>query len=199
MKLKQSLILPLFISIFLLSGCAATKVAVYQIPGFEPTKVDVITILPVADLRIDKNDKVKIDDVNSWMMPSLERTLKKAGYKVNVITDRSLVANLTEADLKSKDLEWLRQGVASGYSKWILIAGLNDVMSKLTFGSTGNAEVSGYFYDVAGGALVWHDKGVGKTGQGGLMGMAMKGMMSHDAVVYATANLIASFPKPPKK
>ena len=199
MNRKTSLILTFFLSIFLLTGCAVQKVAVYQLPGFEPTKVDVITILPVADLRVDKNDKVSIDDVNSWMSNSLEKDLKKKGYKVNVISDRSLVANLSEDDLKGKDLDWLKRGLAPGYSKWIFIAGLNDVMSRLTFGSTGNAEVSGYFYDLESGVLVWHDKGVGKTGQGGLIGMAMKGMMSHDAVVYATMNLMASFPKPPKK
>jgi hypothetical protein len=71
---------------------------------------------------------------------------------------------------------------------------LDDVVTKLTFGSTGNAEVSGFLFDKQAGEIVWRDKGIGKVGQGGLLGMAMKAGMDGAAIDAAVGNLIASVP-----
>jgi len=72
---------------------------------------------------------------------------------------------------------------------------LIDVNTKLTFGSTGTAEVAGFLYDVESEKMIWRDKGIGKAGQGGLVGMLMKGMMDEQAISMANYNLVASIPK----
>jgi hypothetical protein len=83
-------------------------------------------------------------------------------------------------------------------ARWVMVVSLGDVTSKVTFGSTGNAEVSGYVYDKQDGKLIWKEKGVGQAGQGGLVGMMMKGMMKSAALNSAIDNLMRSVPKRPK-
>ena len=185
-------IFPVFL---ILTGCTATKkIPISMSPGFVPNTVDEITVFPVVDLRFEKSDKLNMGNVDDWMLKNIERILKKYGYNVNVLLDRNLVTDLTEDDLNNISVDWIKQ-VAPSSSNWILITGLVDSESKLTFGSTGTAEVTGFFYNKAEGSVIWHDKGVGKVGQGGLMGMAMKAMMTHDAVVMATGSLMSSFPE----
>ena len=75
-----------------------------------------------------------------------------------------------------------------------MVLSLVDVKSKLTFGSTGNAEVAGVMYDKESGTITWRDKGIGQVGQGGLIGMAFKGMMANSAISAALHNLLSSFP-----
>lgn len=190
------IIFPVLLSI---SGCTATKkIPISMTPGFSPDAVDMITVFPVVDLRFDKSDKLSMENVDNWMLKNVERILKKFGYQVILMSDRAMVSGLTEDDLSGKSTSWIKQAAPSS-SSWVLITGLVDCESKLTFGSTGTAEVTGFFYNTNDGSVIWHDKGVGKVGQGGLAGMAMKGMMTHDAVVMATNVLMASFPEKRKK
>jgi hypothetical protein len=74
---------------------------------------------------------------------------------------------------------------------------LVDVATKLTFGSTGNAEVAGFLYNKEAGTIVWRDKGIGQVGQAGLMFMLMKGAMAGSAIDVAMNSLLSSIPKRP--
>ena len=80
-----------------------------------------------------------------------------------------------------------------------MVFAVHDVTRRLTFGSTGNAEISAYLYDREKAALVWHDKGLGQAGQGGLLGMALINLMDESALQMATGNALMSLPKRPKK
>jgi hypothetical protein len=100
---------------------------------------------------------------------------------------------LTEEDLRAKNAEWLKALPNPG-SRWVMALAVHDVTRKLTFGSTGNAEISGFLYDFQTGEQLWHDKGIGQVGEGGLLGMAMIGTMSRSAVNLAAYNCLASFP-----
>jgi hypothetical protein len=187
----------ILLPVIIISGCTVTKkVAISMNSGFTPKSVDEILVLPVVDLRFDKTKMPDMEKVDNWMLNNVEGTLKRYGYKVSIMPNRALVSNITEGDLSSA--AWVKQAVPSK-SNWILVVGLMDSESKITFGSTGSAEVTGYFYNKIDGTIIWHDKGVGKVGQGGLIGMAMKATMKHDAVIMATGNLMASFPEIPKK
>ena len=66
--------------------------------------------------------------------------------------------------------------------EWLLIMALIDSNSRLTFGSTGNAEVAGFLVDQQCHQLIWRNRKVQQTGQGGLIGMTMKGMMEEGAI-----------------
>ena len=54
--------------------------------------------------------------------------------------------------------------------------------------------MSGRLYDMEIRNVVLRDKAVAQTGQGGLIGMAMKGAMEQQAITMAALNLINSFP-----
>jgi hypothetical protein len=99
--------------------------------------------------------------------------------------------------LKAANPTWIGE-LKPDDARLILVIELIDVQTKTTFGSTGNAEVAGYLFDKDSKKMIWHDKGIGQVGQGGLMGMAMKAGMDEDAIRMALASLMSSIPKRPK-
>ncbi|MEK7274883.1 MAG: hypothetical protein AAB110_06475 [Candidatus Desantisbacteria bacterium] len=52
----------------------------------------------------------------------------------------------------------------------------------MKLGSTENAELAGYMYDKKAGIVIWHDKGIGQTGLGGLVGMAFKAWKDEQSI-----------------
>ena len=124
--------------------------------------------------------------------------MKSKDYQVTVSDDLGDgIEQILEDDLREADGEWIKR-LGPAKSRWVMVLMLVDVTTKLTFGSTGNAEVAGFLYDKETGTLVWRDKGIGKAGQGGLIGMCMKGMMDEAAISNAMNNLLASIPESPE-
>lgn len=183
------------IMIMMVFSCASVKkAAIYSVPDFPPPTLTEICILPTVDLRIDKKINVNLE---KQIRKASEGNIVKKGYKVTKSDNYGTVEQIFEEDLKTSNSDWIKQ-LGPTNSRYIMVLCLVDVTTKLTFGGTGNAEVSGYLYDKEAGNIVWRDKGIGKTGQGGLVGMATKGMMDEDAIMFAVGNLLASIPKKPK-
>jgi hypothetical protein len=183
-----TLICILFIA--LISGCATTKPADFIMTGFDCTTVDSVAVLPVLDQRIDKSKQLDLDD---WVLPIAERSLKKLGYSYNIERDRSLLSNISQDDLEAATGNFIASLPPVG-SRWTLVLALDDSSSKMTFGSTGNAEMSGYLFDKKNGQLTWRNKELGRMGQGGLIGMMMKGMMERGAIEQATIQMFQTLP-----
>jgi hypothetical protein len=181
--------------ILLVAGCAAPlKQAIYLAPGFEPAAIDEITLLPVQDLRIDREIEVNMEEqIRELGMEILE----KKGYRVSLDDNIGNVDEITEDDLKSGNPKWILRLGPPG-ARWVMVLTLNDVTTKLVFGSTGNAEVSGFLFDKESGTIAWHDKGIGRAGQGGCIGCILKFTMDEAAIGAAVYNLLASIPKRPK-
>ena len=178
------------------SGCKApTKLPIHQSQGFDPLAISTITVLLIVDLR---PDKVRMSDFNRVIQKQARAVLKSKRYPVEVLEESAQVANLTEEDLEAASAEWIRSLQPAG-APWIMVFAVHDVTRRLTFGSTGNAEISAYLYDREKAALVWHDKGLGQAGQGGLLGMALINLMDESALQMATGNALMSLPKRPKK
>jgi len=148
-------------------------------------------VLPVVDLRFNKEPE--LPKLNKWILGTVKSSLKRKKYTFTIVSDTSLVGNITEEDLQTVDAEWVKDLGPTG-SRWVMVIALLDAKSKLTFGSTGNAEVAGYLFDRMDGSIVWRDKGIGSVGQGGLIGMFLKGLMIGDAINMATSDLMRSFP-----
>lgn len=187
----------LFLGLCLVAGCAVpyVKPAIFMDTGFQPAALDKIVVLPALDNRIDKTIDVNIEkQIREVGVKSLERK----DYQVTVSDDLGDgITQILEDDLRAADIEWVKR-LGPAKSRWVMVLMLVDVTTKLTFGSTGNAEVGGFLYDKQAGALVWRDKGIGKAGQGGLIGMCMKDMMDEEAISNAMNNLLASIPEKPK-
>ncbi|WP_300672704.1 hypothetical protein [Desulfoluna sp.] len=182
----------IFLPVLILMGCAGAKQPIFLSSTFGQEMVENILVLPIVDLRFNKEPE--LPKLDKWVQRVVKGKLKYKKYTFTLISDLSIVDNITEEDLKEVDAEWVKNLGPSG-SRWIIIVALLDAKSKLTFGCTGNAEISGYLIDKKEGSILWRDKGIGKTGYSGLGGMLMKGFMLEEAIKMASVDLMKSFPK----
>lgn len=72
---------------------------------------------------------------------------------------------------------------------------VTELSRKLTFGSTGNAEVTLAILDKQQGAVVWQDKALGRAGQGGLLGMMLVSTMDDEALAAAVRQVLQKIPR----
>jgi len=156
--------------------------------------IDQITIIPIVDLRVDKKDNINLDN----LAKTAAGDLKQRNYATVLSGAKGVAGDIAEEDLNDAKPEWVKR-LGPAEARWVMVIGLGDVHSKITFGSTGNAEVTGFLFDKQDGSVLWKGTGVGQAGQGGLLGMAFKGMMSEAAIESAFMNLFGSIPKMPKK
>jgi len=180
-----------FVAIVAVCNCLAAKEKAPPDPRF--TAIESIVILPMVDARSGTKENVKLEDLQKSVLKSLE----KRRYKVSLSDNAGTVGEITEEDLKDAKPAWI-QKLGPAEARWVMVVCVNDVASKMTFGSTGNAEVSGYLYDKQTATVVWRDKGIGQAGQGGLAGMMLKSTMKGEALHAAIYNLLSSIPKLPK-
>jgi hypothetical protein len=174
-----------------ITGCATPyNKAAFMSTDFHPAQIDTLTVMPVLDLRINKEKEFDLDKI---VHKVVETELKKRHYKYAIVKNRALIANIDQDSLESRDNKWI-SNIDSNGGRWILIIALLDSYSKLTFGATANAEISGYIYDKNNSELIWQQKAIGSIGMGGLIGMSMKGLMEHDAILQAAQNLMTSIP-----
>jgi hypothetical protein len=153
-----------------------------------------ISVLPVVDARAGAKAGVNLEKLQGGVVSVLTKALR---YPASAVGASGLAAQVAEEDLQSALPAYIRK-LGPADERWVMVVCLEDVASKLTFGSTGNAEVSGYLFDKDSGSVVWSGKGVGQAGQGGLMGMAMKGAMKGAALDAAIRNLLGGVPRRPK-
>lgn len=178
-------------AVALTPACAVPmKQAIHLAPAFQPPAVGEIRVLPVVDARVDKQQKT---DIEKHVRGAAVKTLEKKGYRATSTDDRGAAGEIAEEDLKSSDASWVKQ-LGPSDARFVMVLAVLDIKTKLTFGSTGNAEVSGVLYDKTAGVALWRDKGIGQAGQGGLAGMLFKGTMDESAVSAAMFNLFASLP-----
>jgi hypothetical protein len=193
---KYLILLIVVLALGLMTGCVpALEPAIQLDSNFQPQKVDVISILPPVDARLDKKEKVNLQ---KELNKTARSKLKKKRYKVQLIDTDSTNSVITKDDLETHDAAWIKK-LGPGDANWLMVLVLDDVVTKLSFGSSGNAEVSGFLFDKQSGTLLWRDKGVGKTGFSGLAGMMMIASMDEEAIRLAVIDLIASIPKRPKR
>ncbi len=139
---------------------------------------------------MDQSKQLKLDE---WVLPIAERNLEKKGYIYSIQRDPSLVEAISRDTLEAATPEWIAS-IEPQASRYILMLVLEDSSSKLTFGSTGSAELSGYLFDKQSRSLVWRNKELARLGQGGLIGMAMKSTMERSAIEQATIQMLRTFP-----
>lgn len=172
------------------SGCAMREPD-FLATGFDSATVEKIHVLPVLDHRIDQSKKLDLDDT---VRPVVKRSLRRLGYSFELHRDRSLVSTITRDALEAPTLEFIAS-LPPQSARWVLLLVLNDSSSKFTFGSTGNAEMSGYLFDKQIGELSWRNKELSRTGQGGLIGMILTGWMQEIAIYEAAKQMFQTFPK----
>ena len=172
--------------------CAAKKK-----PKSEPDPVFMtignVCVLPIVDARAGKKAGVNLEKLQK----SVAGVIKKKRYSVSSTDTPGVTGEIAVEDVEAADPTYVKK-LGPTNERWVMVVFLDDITSKITFGSTGNAELSGYLFDKQDGRLIWKNKGVGQAGQGGLAGMAMKGMMKGEAMSNAIGSLLSSIPKRPK-
>jgi hypothetical protein len=176
-----------------------TAICAMQCPGKDPPDpkfmaIQNISVLPIVDARAGDKKKVNMGDVQKTVISLLN---KKKHYPASAAGTSGEVAQIAVEDLESAVPSYVKK-LGPADARWVMVICLDDVVSKMSFGSTGNAELSGYLFDKNSGELIWKGKGVGQAGQGGLMGMAMKGAMKGQALLEAIQKLLKGMPNRPK-
>ena len=158
---------------------------------FADTKT--VSLVPIVDARDDKKASVNFDKLQE----KAQKILENKGYEVTLAEASDALSGVNTDDLKEATPDFVR-GLGSPRDRWVMVLCLNDVASKMTFGSTGNAEMTGFLFDKQSGKLAWSNKGIGQAGQGGLAGMMMKGMMKGEALAGALWHVLSSVPPQPR-
>jgi len=196
---RRLLYLMVLLSATIFFQCASSKAPIYLDENYSSKAIDEIVVLPVLDLRVEQEREIEI--IDDWVRRGLKGHLKYKKYNITFIEDRSAIKNLakfTEEEINEADPFWIKK-LGPQKANWVLLPVLLDLSSRLTFGSAANAEMSAALYDKSLGKCIWRDKGIGKAGQGGLIGMAMKATNEGQAVLNACFDCIKSIPKNSKK
>lgn len=179
------------IVLLLFSSCSIYRPPTFLVENFDINAIDKVYIFPAIDGRVDKS---KEKDYQKLCIPGVNSTLKKFGFETVVCENITFnPAGYVEA-LENPDEDFVRN-VPPSDSKWVFILVVNDSFSKMTFGSTGGAELTGYLLDKSKGTICWMDKEIGQCGQGGLAGMMMKGTQENMAISIALAQMFQTFPR----
>ena len=171
-------------------GCVTAKPADFMAPQFQPSQVNSLVVLPVLDHRVDRQG---VMDLDARILPIVERELTRLGYGYVVVRDRHSIEGIAREDLESPSSEWIGTLGPPG-TRWVMALVLEASSSSLTFGSTGLAEMTGYLFDKQTHTLLWKNKELSQVGQGGLLGMAMKGMMEELAIETAAELMFRALP-----
>lgn len=191
----RSLLVTLVFGVVTLAGCASAPPAVLKADflsaGFDARAISDLAVAPALDMRVDKSETLNLDE---YVHVTAKQLMVERGYKVVTYADRSLVSALQAEPTRDAINPTIKDFVIPDGPRHVLLFGLIDAYSKLTFGSTGNAEMFGYLIDQDRHEVLWSSKAVGQIGAGGLLGMTMKGLMTQSAIQIATQNLVNSIP-----
>lgn len=191
-------LLAIAIAVSVPSVCPAKskKEPIFVDPGFQWDQVNTVYILS-ADIRIDKgkSPEKRLETVGL----AGHTFLKKRGYRTTPEVggkhpSAPATIEVSEDGLKDPQESWVRK-LGPDDARWVLILALEDATSHLTFGSTGKAIIMGALFDRQTGKLLWRAIGTAQSGQGGLLGMAMKSAMMDQAIFDAIKDLATMVPK----
>lgn len=174
----------------MLAGCATPPPPLHSAQGFRPEKMDTVFVMPVVDARVDKTLSLNSTKLQRWLVKSF----KDKRYRTDAVTDLNSVSGITGEDIRDASPDWIKSfGPAD--ARWLVVLEVDELSRKITFGSTGQAEVVLAILDKQTGTVVWRDKALGRLGQGGLLGMMMVSMMDEGALEEAVNQLMSRFPK----
>jgi hypothetical protein len=186
--------------LLLFAAPAFSHAADWELTPFDPnhmdasmdvSRIDVLYLLPIADIRLDKSDKISLQKM---AMKKHGQALERMGYEVEVIKKKDAVAEISEDDLADLDPGWIRE-LGPAEARWIMLWVLEDLADReKTYGGAHGAECSGYFFDKQEGKMLWQHQAIYRWGLGGVAGLMFKGMQRQTAVAGCAEALMVQFP-----
>jgi hypothetical protein len=192
MDRKLCAAVPLVAALLLSAGALSAK---DETPVMYPfSEMRAVAVLPVLDSRAGKKEGVNFEKVRKDAMKMLSRK-----RYVPLASERGTesLAKLTEDDLKTATPDFIR-GLGPNDQRWVLVFCLADAKSKITLGSSANAQAMMFLFDKKLGKVAWSDTGTGQSATAGLDGMLFKKANRSTAIAMAMYQMVSAFPKLPK-
>ena len=177
-------------------GCTSTRAPIYLDPSFRPMDVETITVLSAQDSREKHQVQLDESDLQKLVAQVLDRILREKHYQVT-LSSESLAKQCFETDgSPSVDGSCIRT-LKSQKATWVLLVFLEDLQKRTAFGSGVSAKFSGLLVDTANGKVVWRDFGYKRMGQGGMVGIAMGGLLDATVINESVNDLMITLPARP--
>lgn len=176
-----------------LVGCATvSKQPIKLDPNFDKRNIDKIVLMPVVDRRVDKKAGINLE--KDIRLPA-KKILENKGYAVEMpehFMDGSDIGSDQVGEMNGSDLADLGPQA----SKTLLFIYLDDILENYAvIAYTVKIEETGSLIDKTDKTEVWRDKGIGSSGQAGLISGVFSGMDKNLAISNALNNMLDTLPK----
>lgn len=172
-------------------GCApATKIPIHMDSDLVDMNIEVITLLPIVDRRVDKSYDLNLE---KKIGKKVEKMMGKKGYIIErpgAFSDTKDIPNDEIAEMEPRELAIL----GASDTEFIMVAFLDDASAKTALGYSFKCEVTAVLINKQNGNLIWKDKGIGSQGQGGLIGCLMSSAVKDEAIAACIKSMLLSFP-----
>ncbi len=179
------------------SGCAAAppRVPIKLDPSFSEMGIQTVALLPVIDRRVDKSYEI---DLDKEIRNQAKKTLEKKGYAVlmpDTFAEGKAVELAEVVEMEVNDLALLGPRDA----RVIVLIYLEDILSSYKVLSYAfKIEATASMVSQEKQVELWRDKGIGRSGQGGLISGLTKGLDKSSAINTCINSMFYTLPAVPK-
>lgn len=168
--------------------------------NFNPEIIELITVLPVVDLRRG-GDTQKVND-HREMKRAIRIHVGKRRYPIERETDIGLVTHIDEAWLNDPTSERIRMLGPEG-SRYLLLLVLVELETHTALQTKTVSKMTGFLFDRTSGELLWKNTGsyewkVGLLNTGPLGALGMNIGAQGTALLQATRSVMKDLEKKPK-
>ncbi|MCC6459156.1 MAG: hypothetical protein IT260_01720 [Saprospiraceae bacterium] len=155
-----------------ISACIVPKErpAEFTTPELKKTAIAQLTVLQVADLRLDKSVN---GNFNKWTHNRAKFFLKRKKYAFKIDNEpqhiKGISRELMQKASETENYTEVINVVKAANSEWVLLFTLNEFKSKFVFNCKASAEMKGYLFNTKSNQLVMRHTGVGEDSQGPLV------------------------------
>jgi hypothetical protein len=181
--------------VVLLSGCSTVpKMPIKLDPNFKSKNIDTIVLMPVVDRRIDKKSKVDFEKV--LRIPA-KKILEKKGYAVVMpgsFSDNSAITADNVGEMNIGELS----NLGPMNERALLFIYVDDVLDDyIVLAYTYKIEATGSLIEKRERIELWRDKGIGKSGQGGLISGPLSSLYQYEANSMCLNDMFCTLPASP--
>lgn len=183
------------VGVFLLNGCSTVpKMPIKLDPGYNSKNIDTIVLMPVVDRRVNK--KSKIDLEKAIRIPA-KKILMKKGYNVLTPSSFSDGTAITAENVGEMNVDEL-SNLGPNNEKALLFMYVDDILDDyIVLAYTYKVEATGSLIDKKDRVELWRDKGIGSSGQGGLISGVLAGVYQYEATSMCLNDMFCTLPKCP--
>lgn len=151
----------------LVTGCAATRMPIVLDPSFAQRRIYTIAMLPVVDRRRDRSADI---DLDHQLGNRAEKILKSKGYEVVKVSRAELSRDPYGPErIREMDHEYIAS-LSHPDANAVLVIYADDILSNYkVMVYQFKIEATGTLVSKSDGKELWRDKGIGNSGQAGLI------------------------------